>query len=180
MKSVLKMLGFESAPATVPDTPETETVRHIIEKLDQLPVAEARYVAAFAYILGRVANADLHISEAEVRAMEDLIVSQAGLNREQAIIVVQMAKTRNTLFGGTEDFLVTREFNKITDRSQKLSLLKCLFALSASDLSISVLEDNEIGKIARELGLEHRDFIEARRHFRNYLAVLKKGRNAGP
>ena len=85
-----------------------------------------------------------------------------------------MAKSQNRLFGGTENYLVTREFNKIASREQKLSLLKCVFAVSASDDSVSVVEDNEIRQISRELLLDHSDFIRTRREFRKQLVFLKR------
>ncbi len=128
----------------------------------------------FAYILSRVARADLVISEAETRAMEAIVEQVGGLAPEQAILVVQMAKTQAILFGGTENYLVTREFNRLATREEKLALLRCLFAVSASDDSISVMEDNEVRRIADELRLTHEDFITARLEFRDRLAVLRK------
>ncbi|NIM63068.1 MAG: hypothetical protein GTO30_15925, partial [Acidobacteria bacterium] len=62
-------------------------------------------------MLSRVAHADLDISDDETRAMEELVIETGGLPEEQAIIVVQMAKTQNLLFGGTENYLVAKEFN---------------------------------------------------------------------
>ena len=44
---------------------ETDTVRKIVHQLDQLPPERARYVAAFAYLLSRVARADMNISAEE-------------------------------------------------------------------------------------------------------------------
>jgi len=37
---------------------DTKTVRKIVRKLEALPPERARYLAAFAYVLTRVANAD--------------------------------------------------------------------------------------------------------------------------
>lgn len=153
---------------------ETETVRKIADALDEMEPERARYVATFAYILGRVANADLDISKDETREMERIVVDRGGLPAEQAVIVVQLAKTQNRLFGGTEDFLVTREFNQIADRAQKLKLLDCLYAVSACDDDVSTVEDNEIGKIANELNLERADLVRAREAYVQYLAVLKE------
>jgi uncharacterized tellurite resistance protein B-like protein len=152
---------------------ETETVRKIVAALDRMDSDQARFVAAFAFILCRVARADLRISSSETRAMERIVIEHGGLPEEQAILVVQMAKTQSTLFGGTENFLVTREFNKIATREQKLALLDCLFAL-ASDEMISTTEDNEISRVCRELQLTHDDFVSVRMAYREHRAVLKK------
>jgi uncharacterized tellurite resistance protein B-like protein len=152
---------------------ETETVRRIVNALDELPPHQARYVASFAYILGRVAHADLDISDDETRVMEKILVERGGLPQEQAIIAVQIAKTQNLLFGGTEDFLVTREFDRIAGHEEKIALLDCLFAVSSSDASISSAEDSEIRKIASELHLDHGEFIDARARYVEYLEVLR-------
>jgi len=61
------------------------------------------------------------------------------------VLVVQIAKTQATLFGGTENFLVTQEFNRMATVEQKLSLLQCLFAVAAADKVISSVEDPKSG-----------------------------------
>ncbi len=172
--SVWRMLGFEKH-RVLSDTasPETETVRKIVNALDGMEPALARYVAAFAYLLSRVAQADHTISPEETRAMERIVMERGKLPEEQAILIVQMAKTQNRLFGGTENFLVTREFNEIATREQKLALLHCLYSVAAADQSVSTLEDNEIRNISKELLLSHEDFIDVRLEYRQYLSVLK-------
>jgi uncharacterized tellurite resistance protein B-like protein len=152
---------------------DTDTVRKIVNALDTLEPERARYVAAFAYVLSRVARADLNISESETRKMEQLVTGLSGLPEELAILVVQIAKSQATLFGGTENFLVTEEFNKLSTGEQKLSLLNCLFAVAAADESISSVEEREIRLITSELQLTHADFINARLAYLQYLSLLK-------
>jgi uncharacterized tellurite resistance protein B-like protein len=55
-----------------------------------------------------------------------------------------------------------------------MSLIHCLFAISAADDSVSSVEDKVTRQIADELLLEHSDYIEIRARFRDYLEVLKK------
>ena len=152
---------------------ETETVRKIANALDQLDPARAKFIAAFAYLLGRAARADMHISLEETGLMERIIMEHGGMPEGQAILVVQMAKTQNILFGGTENFLVSREFNSNSTHQERMALLDCLFAVAAADSSIATIEDNEISQIADELRIEHRDFIAIRSKYRDRLAVLK-------
>ena len=172
--SLLKFLGLEEqASATARAASQTEAIRQITEELDHLEPEKARYVAKFAYILSRAANADLHVSPEETREMERIVREVGELPEEQAIVVVHMAKTRNLVFGGTDNFLVTREFNRVATREQKLALLHCLFAVSAAEGHISGVEDNEIRQISKELLLEHRDYIAVRLKHRDDLAVLK-------
>jgi uncharacterized tellurite resistance protein B-like protein len=174
--SILEFLGLEKKKVfgTSTETTETQTVRKITEALDRMEPDRARYIAAFAYILSRVAHADLNISKEETRQMERIVIERGGIAEEQALIVVQMAKTQSLLFGSTENFLVTREFNRIATRDQKLALLDCLFAVSSADESISSIEDSEIRQIVSELKLEPADFISARSSYRQHLEVLKK------
>lgn len=168
--------SWRARPSTEKSGEGTETVRRITRELDSMDPGKARYLAAFSYILGRVANADLDISEEETREMERIVMKWGKVPEEQAILVVQIAKSQNTLFGGTENFLVTREFNAIADREQKVCLLHCLFEVSASDRSISAAEDRTVRQIADELKIGHRDFIGIRAAHSRYLEVLKKDR----
>ena len=128
--SILRFLGLSEKPAA---SAETDAIRKVVDALDHLEESQARYIAAFGYILGRVAHADLKISPEETAAMERLVAEHAGLPESQAVIVTQMAKTRAQLFGGTENFLVTREFDRIASREQKMALLDCLYAVAAAE-----------------------------------------------
>jgi uncharacterized tellurite resistance protein B-like protein len=85
-----------------------------------------------------------------------------------------MARTHNQLFGHTDNFLITREFDQIATHEQKLALLDCLMAVSASDESISSEENAEVRKITDELHLSQRDYANARSRYREYLEILKK------
>ena len=171
--SIADFLGLSNKKDAAPDSSgETETVRKIVAALDQLEPEKARYIAAFAFILCRVARADMNISPSEIQIIERIVMRRGGLTEQQTILVVQMAKTQSQLFGGTEDFVVTREFNKIATREQKLALLDCLFAVAADEL-ISSAEDSEIGTIASELQLTQDDLIAIRSKYRDVRAVLK-------
>ena len=170
--SILKLLGL-GGTAGKADHGDTDTVRRIVAELDRLDLDRARYIAAFAYILGRVAIADREISDAETQAMERIVADRGALPEAQAVMVVQMAKSQNQLFGGTEDFLVAREFGRMASYDQKLALLECLFIVSAIDHTITLAEDQEIARVALELKIEHADVVRARLAHREYLAVLR-------
>jgi uncharacterized tellurite resistance protein B-like protein len=175
--SILELLGWhgDSKSHTPPaSSADTETVRKIASALDRLDPDKARYIAAFAYILSRVARADLQISDEELRTMERLVQDKGGLEEAQAVMVVQMAKTQSILFGGVENFLVTREFAKIATREQKIALLHCLFGVSAADNSISSAEDTTIRTIADELHLDRADFIAVKSAYGGLLATRSR------
>jgi len=164
---ILDFLGWRQEPfAASAASADTDTVRKIAAALDRLEPARARYLAAFAYLLSRVAHADLQISPEETSAMEHIVMEKGGLPEAQAVLVVQMAKTQSVLFGGTENFLVTREFDEIASREDKLAFLGCLFAVSGADGTVSSAEETTIRKIASELHLDHADYIAAKVSFR--------------
>jgi uncharacterized tellurite resistance protein B-like protein len=171
--SLLRFLGLGHATPAGGTGGETETVRRVVAALERMEPEAARYVARFAYVLGRVAGADRDVSPEETRSMERIVMERGGLAEEQAILVVQIAKSQHALFGGTEDYLVTREFASTATREQKLALLDCCLAVAAVDADVSVAEDDAVREIASELGLTHADFIAARSAYRDALAVLK-------
>jgi uncharacterized tellurite resistance protein B-like protein len=168
LKSLRAWLGVEaSAPQ------EIAPLRETLDALDHLEPARARHLAAFAYLLGRVAHADQHVSPEETQAMEALVRGQGQLSADQAAVVVQLAKTSHLLFGGTANFLVAREFAQLAAYEEKLALMRCLFAVSASDDSISVAEEGEIHRIANELRIDQPDLVRLRVEYRKHLPGLR-------
>ncbi len=138
-------LGLRPTPA---DSQDHAPLRTLVDTLEHLEPARARHLARFAYLLGRIAHADQHVSPDETRAMESLVVQEGGLTAEQAIVVVGLAKSSNLMFGGTADFQVAQEFAEDADYEERLALLRCLFTLAASDATISIAEESEIHRIA--------------------------------
>ncbi len=175
--SILSFLGFGKPEADDRElespSPETATIRKIVAELEHLEPKRAKRIAAFAFILSRVANADSHISEDETRQMERIVRDWGHLPEEQAVLVVQIAKHQNVLFGGTDNFIVTREFNRTATREQKVDLIHCLFAVGAADESISSVEEATVAKVARELRLSHQEMVAIRSAYRDKRAVLK-------
>jgi len=157
-----------------PDEREFAPLRETLEALDNLEPARARFLAAFAYLLGRVAGADQEVSPEETRTMEALVREQGQLSADQAMVVVQLAKTSNLLFGGTANFLVAREFSELATYDEKLALMRCLFALAATDQSISTAEESEIHRIANELRIDHPDLVKLRVAHTRYLPGMSR------
>jgi Tellurite resistance protein TerB len=138
---ILRWLGIDKQAV------EPEVLDSVAAILDRMDERRARYIAAFAYLLGRVAGADHEIGDEDFRR-----------------------------FGGTHNLIVAREFASLATPDERLALLRCLFAVSAADLSVNVGEDNEIRRISQELKIEHADFIRARAEVREHLAVLRRTR----
>lgn len=168
MKSLIRSwLGI--APT---EQPEPSALRGLLDALDRLEPDRALYLARFAYLLGRVAHADQHVSAEETRVMEQLIEREGDIATEQAMLVIGLAKTSSLLFRGTEDFIVARDFAATATREQKLALVRCLFAVSAVEGNISMAEEREIQRIAGELRVEHSDVIALRLEYRQHLPGL--------
>ena len=172
MRALLRLLGLDDERAA--EARDTETVRRIAAQLDALPESEARFLAAFAYVLARVARADLDISAEESATMLRLLRECSPLGEAQALLVVQIAKTQVTALGGTENYLVTRQFREISNRAQRVDLLRCLFAVAAADQNVSHVEDTEITAIGLELGFSREEIASVRAAFRDQLSVLKE------
>jgi uncharacterized tellurite resistance protein B-like protein len=172
LMSILEWLRTVRSTALT-DEGDTDTVRRIVHELDQLDPKRARFLAGFAYVLSRVAAADSHISEAETSEMVDRIQQAGNLPVAQATLVVEIAKSQNRLFGGTENFLVTREFRDIASDDERLDLLHCVFAVSAADDAISSEEDAQIWQIASELGFSHPEFIKIRLNYSHKRTVVR-------
>lgn len=163
----------ESAPSDTDTDTDVDAVRRIVGELDAMPASRARWVAAFAYLLGRVAHADLDISEEEMAAMVRLLREIGELEEGQAVLVAEIAKRQNQLFGGTENFLVAREFRDLADVEERRRLLACLLGVAAADRSITSVEEREVKRVADELGLDRDDFIEALSRFSEHREVLR-------
>ena len=169
----------DAAPPLPDSAAETATARRIVARLEALPREEARYLACFAYVMSRAANADFDISADETALMERFAVEQGGLDEAQAVLVVEMAKLQARSQGSTEDFVVTREFRSISTPEQRLALVRCCFAIEAADGSITAEEASAVNEIARELDVERDNVNRIRAEFHEQLSAVQALRRAG-
>ena len=165
LKSIQGWLGITDASAA----PEPAPLRDLVNALDRLEPARAQYLARFAYLLGRVARADEHITDEETKTMERLLTEHGGLPAEQAMLVVSLAKTTNMMFGATADFAITQEFTDSTTYDERVALARCLFAVAASDARISTTEETEVHRITNHLRIERPDLTAIRLQYKRAL-----------
>ena len=170
--SVWEWLGLAKA--------ESADTGNRLEKIETtlagLGAERARHLACFAYILTRPARADHQVTDDEAAQMRQIIAEHTGVTAAQAEAIVEVARDAARHTGGTEDFIITREFERGATREEKLTLLDCLFEIGAADASILTIEDNEIRRVASELKLDHTDYINVRRNHLDHLEVLRKTR----
>jgi uncharacterized tellurite resistance protein B-like protein len=173
MSLLSRFLGsaFDTRP---PEPEEPESMRRIQERLEGLDPETARFLSAFAYVLARAANADLNIDEAEVAAMERSVEALASLPPSQARMIVEIARRQTRKLGATDNYLVTREFRRIATAEQCHKLVRCLFAVAASDDHISSEESIEVLAIAEELGIRRPQALGIRAHWKDKLAEFKR------
>jgi uncharacterized tellurite resistance protein B-like protein len=177
-----RFLGSAANP--IPDAPagdarsvtagETATVRRIVARLDAMPPERARFVAAAAYTLARAAHADLDISDEETAAIERELQQDEGLDEPTAVLVTQMAKLQANTVGGTEDYVVTREFKALASEQQRLDVLKACFAISAASGSISAEETAVLNQIAGELDIDAAAVTRIKVQYHDQLSAVQQ------
>ena len=137
-------------PAPATNSAATETVRRIIRELEQVEPERRKLLAGFAYVLSRAAHADLSFSDEETQLIEKIVADIGKLPESQAVLVVEIAKNQNDLYGGTEDYLVTREFAAKADPDQRRRTVEACSMIVASD-EITAEEYAELTQIATKL-----------------------------
>jgi tellurite resistance protein len=155
----------EHPDSEVDPVAETSNLRRVLGQMDSLPVEERRFVAGYAYILVRVAQADLEVSPPELEYMEHAVSTAGHLSEAQAVLIVELARRMNALYGATEDYTLTREFARTTTRAQREDLLRTAFAVSDADDDISEAERAELNEIGMELGFSLAEIEAIRAEF---------------
>lgn len=169
--SLFRFLGL----AAVTDSAhrEPESLREIGARLSMLAPEDARFTAAFAYLLARVAGADLRTETGEREAIAMRLESTAGLEPERARILADAAIAAAQSHSASDDHLVARSYRELSSEGERQLLVRCLYAVAAADSTITTVEDNEIFEIATEIGMARTDVVALRAEFREHLAVLK-------
>jgi uncharacterized tellurite resistance protein B-like protein len=160
-------------PAAPPPSSETESIRRISAQLEALPLESRRFIAGYAYVLARVAHADLDVSPEELAFMEKAVVQVGHLTEPQAVLVVEMARNMTELYGATDDYVVTREFASNATQDQREDLLRTAFAMGAADHSITAPESAELNEVGKELGFRADEVDAIRVEFSDQLAALQ-------
>ena len=165
LKTIQGWLGINESPSAAEQAP----LHDLVNALDRLDPSRAEYLARFAYLLGRVARADEHISDEETTTMARLLTEHGGLSADHARLVVNLAKATHAMLGVTADFAITQEFADSASYEERLALARCLFAVAASDARISTAEEAEVHRITNQLRIERPDLTTIRLQYRRAL-----------
>jgi uncharacterized tellurite resistance protein B-like protein len=152
---------------------DTATVRRIVAKLEAMPPEQARLLAAAAYTLARAANADLEISQDETAAIERELQEGEHIDEPTAVMVTEMAKLQAKTVGGTEDYVVTREFKSISTPELRLRVMRACFAIAAANGSISAEETSVLNQIAEELDIDDAALNAIRADYHEQLSAVQ-------
>ena len=172
MSRLLRFLGIANEDAD--RRASANPIDHIAAELESLPPERARFFAAFAYVLARVAGADLAVDTSEQGEMRAILERVAGVDAQDAGLVVEIASAHMEELGGTQNFLVTREIKAMSSPAERVALLECLFSVAAADDLITGDESNEIRNIAIECGLSQADIARTRTRFKDKLAEFRR------
>ena len=102
--------------------------------------------------------------------------ARGGLDEATAVLVVEMAKLQAKTVGGTEDYVVTREFRSISTPDQRLNLARACFVIGAVNGSISAEESATANEIANELGLDDAQLASLRGEFTDQMSAVQQMR----
>lgn len=155
---------------------DTATVRRIVARLEALPPERARFVASAAYTLARAAHADLEISAEETATIERELQAHGAIDEATAVLVTEMAKLQARSVGGTEDYVVTREFASIATEEQRTDVLRACYAVGAASGSISAEESAVLSQIANELQLDPSIVNAVRAEFHERFSAVQEVR----
>jgi len=169
--SLLKFLGLGGD--TAGRDAEPESLRAMTSRLEAMPEEEARLAAAYAYLLARVAGADLRTDARERSSIVERLAGFAGHDPERAELLANLAIEAIDEHGGSDNHLVARTFRDITDESERIRLVRCLYAVAAADETITTDEDNEIFEIATAIGVRRNDVIAVRSAWTAHLGTMK-------
>ena len=146
------------SPSQVEPLPasELEALRKITERLEGVDGRTARYLACYACVLARVADADLVVVPSETAEMRRRVAALAGIGEDEAGVLVDIAQSQSRNQTAPEKRAVTEEFRRLASDRQRTDVFFCLYAVAAADGSVSPEETAEISAIADELGVDRK------------------------
>jgi uncharacterized tellurite resistance protein B-like protein len=136
-------------------SPERATIiRQALRSLHELDPETSDHLGALAFILMRVARADGSFSPDERARMEEILVRDARISAEHAVLVTEIASQRADVADCGSSYGISRRLRTDLDTERRQSLLRLLTAIAGADGRSCLLEQQEIDQIAREIGVE--------------------------
>ncbi|MEM9177007.1 MAG: MMPL family transporter, partial [Myxococcota bacterium] len=155
LPAMLAWLRRGAAPSR--GTVEVAPLDAIVDQLDRIEPARARFLAAFAYVLARVAHADDHIDETETEAIRKSVRELGALEEADAGLVVRLATAQARILSTAESAVVSASFLALSNETERDGLMRCLARVAQADGSFAETERREIARIGAELGYSEAD-----------------------
>jgi uncharacterized tellurite resistance protein B-like protein len=169
--SLLRFLGLDASERRRASEPAS--LVEIGAQLESLPPDEARFVAAFSYLLARIAGSDLSTDAAERKVMAERLQQFAQVDADRAALLTEAAISASDAYSPSDDHLVARAYAEMSGEEERIRLLRCLYAVAAADETITTVEDNEIFDVAAAIGIRRPDVVAVRAEFKQWLAALR-------
>lgn len=141
---------------------DVASIRRVIAEAGSIAVERRRFLATYAYILVRLARADGQVNDDELVRMEAAIANVGRVAPAQGALLVASASRMISLYGATEDYVVAREFVRLSSPQERQRLIRDCITVGTVDGPMTDAEVTEVGEIGRELGLDADDIAGIR------------------
>ena len=128
-------------------------IRQSLARLDSLDRDTADYLKTLAFVMYRVAAADEHVSEEEVRRMEAILVEHASLSLPEAVLTVEIARHCRKTADCARSYDASRRMRARLDARDRRRLHAFLSSVAEADGRVRQTEKDAIRQISTELGL---------------------------
>lgn len=129
-------------------------VRRAIDTLNSLDPETSEHLGSLAFVLMRVARADGRVCSDERNRMEEILTTDAGVSREHAVLVTEIACHRASLADCGSAYAISRGLRTSLAPHRRESVVALLSAVARADGIFRTVERREIVQIAGELGIE--------------------------
>ena len=138
-------------------------VRRRLDESDDhpdLPDSELRKLSLAGGLMARIAHIDREVTQGEVGAMEKALRESWNCTEEQAALVAEVAVS--AVAEDMDFYRMAREFFTTTTEEERVQFLDVLFAVADGDGLVSTPETEGVRRIAMNLKLTHKQFINAK------------------
>ena len=130
-------------------------------------------VTSMAGLLGIVAYADRHYSDAEDARVRQELARVHGMTESGINAICKTLRDHIVEISAVQLPRYARALRELGDTELRREVLGALIDLAAADASISLAETNVLRQITKALGLSQQDYVELQERHRHHLAALK-------
>ncbi|MFV9504470.1 MAG: TerB family tellurite resistance protein [Oscillochloridaceae bacterium umkhey_bin13] len=126
-----------------------------------IPADEARKLALAGGLLAQLAQVEAGVDPRERERIVSALAEGWGITQERAELVAEAALVESDT--GLDPYTLSYAFAQSASNEERIRFLDALFAVAAADGTISSEESAEISRIANNIRLEQRHFVDAKR-----------------